>query len=278
MASDTTISTIALAVALVALITTVSQVLGQFLATADGYRRCQSSVMGGWAKLTHRRFRWSEMRFETLYTTPQFGFSPYIPGRSVTQETDAYGPKEMHHQLDGFSWSKKATFCEPTRRLHFAGGTENVSWLRFIEALHRNTAESLRLFGVSYVDVPSKEELGHRNNLILVDIARRASGSQGYMIPDLKMQRRSWDFVPPEVVRPLASVAISDIAVMARRLGMGRSCVRWKPFPVLFWGLKVFLENSSPPTCLEAHLSSLKRNADSEMVKYGSNSSRSKAI
>ena len=47
MASDTAISTIALAVALVALITTINQVLGQFLATADGYRRCQASVMGG---------------------------------------------------------------------------------------------------------------------------------------------------------------------------------------------------------------------------------------
>ena len=69
MASDTTISTIALAVALVALITTASQVLGQFLATADVYRTCQSSVMGRWAKLTHRTFRFSEMRFETLYTS-----------------------------------------------------------------------------------------------------------------------------------------------------------------------------------------------------------------
>ena len=25
--------------------------------------------------MTHRHFRWSEMRFETLYTTPRFGLS-----------------------------------------------------------------------------------------------------------------------------------------------------------------------------------------------------------
>lgn len=238
MASDTTISTIALAVALVALVTTVSQVLGQFLATADGYRRCQSSVMGGWAKLTHRRFRWSEMRFETLYTTPQFGLFPYMPGQSVSKETDAYGTKEMHYQIDGSAESLQATYCEITRVPHLAGSTEYVSWLRFIEALHRNTGESLKLFGVSFDGVATKKEPGDEKDLltqhkILEDIAHNALGSQGYLIPDLKLQRRSWDFVPPEVVRPLASVTVCDIAVMARRLGM-----IWKQFDPLEGNLR----------------------------------------
>ena len=238
MASDTTVSTIALAVALVALVTTISQVLGQFLATADGYRRCQSSVMGRWARLTHRRFRWSEMRFETLYTTPQFGLFPYMPGQSVSKVTDVYGTKEMYYQLDGSAWSKEATYCDTTRGSHLTGWTENVSWLRFIEALHRNSEDSLKIFGVSFDKVASKKELMGRKDLvaqgnILEDIARRALGSQAYLIPDLKMQRRSWDFVPPEVVRPLASVTICDIAVMARRLGM-----IWKQFEPLEGNLR----------------------------------------
>ena len=238
MASDTTVSTIALAVALVALVTTISQVLGQFLATADGYRRCQSSVMGRWARLTHRRFRWSEMRFETLYTTPQFGLFPYMPGQSVSKATDGYGTKEIHYQLDGSAWSKEATYCDTTRGPQFTGGTENVSWLRFIEALHRNSGDSLKLFGVSFDKVAPKKKLMGRKDLvaqenILEDIASRALGSQGYLIPDLKLQRRSWDFVPPEVVRPLASVTICDIAVMARRLGM-----IWKQFEPLEGNLR----------------------------------------
>ncbi|CAF9918783.1 MAG: hypothetical protein ALECFALPRED_000826 [Alectoria fallacina] len=233
MASDTTISIIALAVALVALVTTISQVLGQFLATADGYRRCQSSVMGGWAKLTHRKFRWSEMRFETIYTTPQFGLFPYMPGQSVSKETDSYGTKETRFQLDGSAWSKEARFYETPRGPHLAGGTENVSWLRFIEALHRNSQESLILFGVSLDDASSKKELRNRTNQIvqekiLDDITHHAFGSHVYLIPDLKMQRRSWDFVPPEVTRPLASITVCDLAVMARRLGM-----MWKQFEPL---------------------------------------------
>lgn len=238
MASDTTVSIIALAVALVALVTTISQVLGQFLATADGYRRCQSSVMGGWAKLTHRKFRWSEMRFETLYTTPQFGLFPYMPGQSVSTETDVYGTKEMHYQLDGSASSREATYCETIDRPHLSGGTENVSWLRFIEALHRNSIDSLKLFGVSVHDLRSKKEPRNRTNLVadgkvLGDITKHAFGSQGYLIPDLKVQRRSWDFVPPEVVRPLASVTICDLAIMARRLGM-----IWKQFEPLDGNLR----------------------------------------
>lgn len=36
---------------------------------------------------------------------------------------------------------------------------------------------------------------------------------------------RSWDFMPPEVVRPFASTTVSDIAIIALRMGMS-----WKTF------------------------------------------------
>jgi hypothetical protein len=61
----------ALVIALIALITAIGQLLQAFLATADGYRRCQSSVMGDWAKKIRLRWRWSQFRFGTLYTTPE---------------------------------------------------------------------------------------------------------------------------------------------------------------------------------------------------------------
>jgi hypothetical protein len=61
----------ALIIALIALITAIGQLLQVYLGTADGYRRCQSSVMGNWAKRTRLRWRWGQIRFETLYTTPE---------------------------------------------------------------------------------------------------------------------------------------------------------------------------------------------------------------
>ena len=217
MANDATISTIALAVALVALITTISEVLGQFLATADGYRRCQPSVMGGWAKLTHRHFRWSEMRFETMYTTPRFGLFSYMPGRPVSEERDAQGKISPHFQLDGSPYALKATYCEPATRI---SGTELASWVKLIEALHINSQEILKRFGNEDADSEGKTPDRYSEKEVDINI-----GQLNYTIPDITNQQRSWDFVPPEVVRPLAVIPISDMAIIARRLGM-----IWKQF------------------------------------------------
>ncbi|MCJ1458891.1 hypothetical protein MMC28_009267 [Mycoblastus sanguinarius] len=220
MTSDTTVSTIALAVALVALITTISQVLGQFLATADGYRRCQPSVMGRWAKLTHRRFRWSEMRFETMYTTPLFGLFPYMPGRPLSQKMDAQGRTTPHVQLDGSAYAMKVTYCEPSG---YNSTTELASWVKLVEALHGNSRETLKLFGNTTSENEGKEVIKSTEKEV-----EQVVGPSSYLIPDIKIQKRSWDFVPPEVIRPLAMVTVSDIAVMARRLGMV-----WKQFEPL---------------------------------------------
>ena len=47
---DTSIAATALAISLGAFVTALRQLFQQYLATADGYRRCQRWVMGGWAK------------------------------------------------------------------------------------------------------------------------------------------------------------------------------------------------------------------------------------
>ena len=189
------VSYTALAVALVALITTISQLLGQFFATADGYRRCQSSVMGGWAKKTHRRFRWSELRFETLYSTPRFQLSYSNELSDITSIGPGYAT------LNGSLNSMQSTFCSP---LHIVGdeSTELVSWVRFIGALHYNTLAVLSLSGQ-----PTIHDVDQ-------DTVKR------YSRTGVHIEERSWDFMPPDIVRPLAVVTVSDIAVLARRLGM----------------------------------------------------------
>ena len=189
MASDTTISTIALAVALVALLTTLSQVIGQFLATADGYRRCRPSVMGGWAKLTRRRFRWSELRFETLYTTPTFGMEVYRPSRRSNTPGFTF--------VDATSKSYHDSYSDHTFKLV---GTETVSWVHMILTLQ------------AHASTLTKEI--HHSQL-----------EYDCTMPAIWPAINSWDFVPPEVVRPLARSSISDVAILVRRLGM-----EWKQF------------------------------------------------
>ena len=215
--NDVDISTAAFAVALVALIMTISQVLGQFLATADGYRRCQNSVMGSWAKLTRRRFRWGEIRFETLYSTPRFGLFPYTPGHILSHEMGQFGVSSPHILLDGSPAAMRSTFCEQKS----FQSNELVSWIKLIEALHYNSRRTLELTG--YGD--SQLTLSPTN---AKQVFFNALGNQKYLIHDMRIEERSWDFVPPEVVRPLAVVGVSDIAIMARRLGMF-----WKQFDPL---------------------------------------------
>jgi hypothetical protein len=87
--ADTNLAAAALAIALVALVTTVGQLLQQYFATADGYRRCQKSVMGEYARKTRLQWRWSEFRFETLYTTPEI----FLAGQgSPNRVGQVFGP------------------------------------------------------------------------------------------------------------------------------------------------------------------------------------------
>lgn len=65
------ISVVALIVSLVALFIALLQLSQAFLGTADGYRRCAESVLGPWHRLRHRKWHFSEFRFETQYITPQ---------------------------------------------------------------------------------------------------------------------------------------------------------------------------------------------------------------
>lgn len=62
---------VAIVIAVIAFFVTTAQLLQTLFDTADGYRRCQSSVIGEvWASKTKRRFLWSEFRFETIFSTP----------------------------------------------------------------------------------------------------------------------------------------------------------------------------------------------------------------
>jgi hypothetical protein len=58
MVSETNVATAALAIAISALVIAAGQLIAQLFSTADGYRRCQPSVIGDWYKLVELKFRW----------------------------------------------------------------------------------------------------------------------------------------------------------------------------------------------------------------------------
>lgn len=136
MNDDKTLSVTALAVALVALVVALGQLLGQYFATAEGYRRCQSSVMGPWARYTRLRWRSRQFRFETLFTTPQIIFLPdrHDPSRLAGSASSPQSPLMI---------SDAEHVGRPTRDLFTLDPNSQkdedlVCWLSLLQSLYFN--------------------------------------------------------------------------------------------------------------------------------------------
>ena len=80
MASGTSeqnnVSIIALIISLIALVIAFGQLLQQLFGTADRYRRANEQVIGPFAQTRKRLFHFTELRLETVLSTPHIKFRP----------------------------------------------------------------------------------------------------------------------------------------------------------------------------------------------------------
>lgn len=211
----------ALIVSLVALVTTVLQVLQQYFSSAEGYRRCAESVMGLWSKGTHRKLRAHEFRIEVVFETPVIFLAPPdnkrgpIPGRNI-------------HYLDGTELSYKNTrVLGPTAqkqadeqaiaRVHTADD-EQASWVTLLSTLQREEGDSRKWDD----EIRNKAHTGVR---IRPPEYRPAVG--------LQSKTRSWDFMPAAVTKPYATSAMCHLVEMMAMLG-----IYWKVFDQIQWNLR----------------------------------------
>ncbi len=192
----------ALVIALCSLVITTGQLLGQYFATADGYRRCQPSVMGLWARRTRMRWRWAQFRFEVLYSTPDIFLNDF----RVDANHMRYGILARGGEWITGSPSSEARTMVDSRSFSNPSD-EMVCWLPLLATLHRHEKEMA--FYKCYS--ASADKLRSESPLRLA--------------PALIIRERSWDFMSPDIVRPFATTNVSDVAVLARRLGM-----TWKEF------------------------------------------------
>lgn len=190
---DSNVAVVALIVSLVALAITSGQLLGQYFATADGYRRCQPSVMGSWAKRTRLRWRWTQFRFETFFTIPEIILLPFMVDQQQRRMVGNYNYD--------FEWVTGSTQSQENTMVllgHEDNKTDEiVCWLPLLAALHAHERQLQRL-GCYNVPQSGIQQAG----------------------PAVRFRERSWDFMSPEIVRPHAITNVSDIAVLVRRLGM----------------------------------------------------------
>lgn len=229
--AETSLAGAALAIALVALLIAVGQLLQQYFATADGYRRCHKSVMGEYARKTRLHWRWREFRFETLYTTPEISLvgdgalskrgQVVLTGSKLSRErsfvpivsmpaddilVESTKPS-LYHELGNVDVNMHARkrAREQAERPFSPDAGEMACWVPFLHWVHEKTQACL-----------DQEETPRDP----IDFP-----PPNIRLPAVTCRERSWDFQPPDVVRPLAKTTLSDIAVLARRMGM-----KWKDF------------------------------------------------
>jgi len=224
--SSDIVSLVALITSLAAFAITVLQVLQQYLASADGYRRCAPSVIGPWSRTlsdffscgttanlciggTHRRFRGRELRFEVVFETPVIFLAP-----PTNEKGPIFGRKI--YNLDGSDNSYKETnTLKPDKERQQNISTaddERASWVTLLAALQKSEADS--------------REWERKR--------RSTPRGKSYEAPaytvcySIQKKTRSYDFMPPAVTKPYATTTISHLVEMTGMLGM-----HWKAFEVV---------------------------------------------
>jgi hypothetical protein len=182
----------ALIIAIIAFIVAVGQVLQQYFATADGYRRCQPSVMGGWALKTKLRFRWRELRFETLYAVPRIEMDIKVSVAAMEfLEDQPISPRAKRFSNNDLLASSLGPQYD-----------ELAGWVILVTRLR-----------------------GHYESIIQSPLEQTGFIQHRVSFPRLRVVNKSWDFMPSGIVRPLAISNVGDIAICARRLNL-----EWKQF------------------------------------------------
>jgi hypothetical protein len=138
MSDGKNLAVVAIAVALVALVVALGQLLGQYFATADGYRRCQSSVMGPWARYTRLRWRWSQFRFETFFTTPQIVLVPDSHDPTRLGGSRSSTTRDMSMMISGADDVPQKVRDLFTLNVHGQRDEDLVCWLSLLQSLYLN--------------------------------------------------------------------------------------------------------------------------------------------
>jgi hypothetical protein len=140
---EITLAGAALAVALTALFIAIGQLLQQVFGTAEGYRRCQSSVLGPWARKTRLTWRWSQFRFEVKFTTPHLVLETNVPFQVRRQTINHRKTKRFVVAVDHTGSDASPIPSEK----HKQENTDLVGWvelLKQLELLQQVTWNELR--------------------------------------------------------------------------------------------------------------------------------------
>ncbi|KAL8800223.1 MAG: hypothetical protein Q9200_007316 [Gallowayella weberi] len=216
--AEKNLASAALVVALAALAIAFTQLLGQLFATADGFRRCQRSVMGAWAQRTRLRWKWSEMRFETLFETPEIFLLAYKP--SIDSTLKSVVTVKEFNWVGSFPGATEFPTAGPRGTSSYYGVTDGLDSRLVNQNLGTGSHHEMACWLPLLHSIRENENQSHRSKTY-----QEATYNHTLRRPACRAIRRSWDFMAPELVKPLAMTYVGDIVIIVQRLGM-----KWQAF------------------------------------------------
>ncbi|KAI1135513.1 hypothetical protein F5Y05DRAFT_173672 [Hypoxylon sp. FL0543] len=207
--SATLAGVVSTVITFVALIVSSIQLLYQYYTNVSlnalGARNCNERVMGPWAALTRRRWRWTELRFEIifespiLFVAPAFNLRGPVPGRHIWyMDGSDRSYKETRTRLPVDSGSLPRT----TAVRH--GINVEATWVSLLRTLQSMERESGK-----WQDMIRGAE----------DCEKAPHFSMRTLAVAVQAQTLSWDFVP-NFKKPFATTTICHIVEMAAMLGI----------------------------------------------------------
>ncbi|KAH7378513.1 hypothetical protein BKA64DRAFT_714278 [Cadophora sp. MPI-SDFR-AT-0126] len=240
MTPDLAIAITAMAVSLCAFVIACAQALQQYFGTAEGFRRCQASVIDQWAKLTDRNFtlkNW-EFRFETRFAVPALLMydptdpNPTSAGRRVIP-------------IDGSDASYAASMITKAAPLAKAENSRQppIPVPTDVETGVQTPGRGSRHRGLRNVPTETPKEEQQQDYIedelatwVLLlrtlqeyqELQREEFKggplhpeiSQITLVPAVKVVRKSWDFMQPDIVKPYAISTVNDIVIIMHQLGL----------------------------------------------------------
>lgn len=146
--------------------------------------------------LTRRKWRWSEFRFETKFTTPTIRLVDMADYTSLGTLTLVTGDPESRHK----------TYVRSINNLDSDESGDRVGWLELLDHLH--------LIQIAY----------RKRGMCRDQAFKWPTGQMSW--PAITHRERSWDFMPPVIIRPVATSTVGEIIALAHWLGMGWTDLR----------------------------------------------------
>ena len=235
--ADLIVAVVALVFSVIVGLVITSQLLAQIYSTAEGQRKCSSSVLGLWSKdpttETRRKWRWSEARFETKFVIPEI----FLDKSALQDESDDALHKDRGQIWSRFRSTSRTKTSSKRKTMSVLGADigldfvlfictfaddapDMVSWLNFLAFLRLETRNA------KIQTLP--DEPSEKSNASTSSPGRAPEpqiDSLELSWPRIKYRLHSWDFMPPNAPKPFAKITVHDIAVLVRRTGMV-----WKTF------------------------------------------------